>query len=139
VVVSARVLAEEELLGLLLWQESHDEPGFDTAKIRREYDALHEEYKLPKCAISESDGNRLLMIAESKYVPGSKFTEIAEELIDRIESEMIRELREELVKRIARAESTKEDMIELMKQQRELDKKRVLLEDRIHSRPTIFN
>lgn len=138
VLVSPRIMAEKELLGLILWKESHDDLVLEIDSIRKEYDRMHEEYSLPKHEVDESEATQLLMMAEGKFDFQTKLQEVADELIDRIEKEMILEACNIHTNNIRQFESAGLDQSEDMRQLSALRQKQRRLEDRMKGRPTIF-
>jgi DNA primase len=138
VVVSSRIMAEKELKGLLLWKESHTDVLLDIEAIQKEYDRLHEEYSFPKYESDELEDTKLLMITESKFDQKIKLQEVAEELIDRIEKDMLVERCNILTDNIRKSEGSGEDTSSDMRELSSLKQKQRRLEDRMKTR-IIFN
>ncbi|HXK38132.1 MAG TPA: DNA primase [Candidatus Paceibacterota bacterium] len=136
--VSPRIRAEEELLGLLLWQEIHPEAKLSHAAVRESRERLFKELEVAPLAPDEGDASRLLIMAESRYTPEAKLEEIAEELLDRIERELLKERQEFLLREIARAESAREDTSQFMSQYRSLTPRIIAVEDRMRNRAHLY-
>jgi DNA primase len=136
--VSPRIRAEEELLGLLLWQEIHPEAKLSHSSVRESRERLFRELEVEPLTPGEDDASRLLIMAESRYTPEAKLEEIAEELLDRIERELLKERQEYLLREIARAESGREDTSLYMSQYRSLTPRIIAVEDRMRNRAHLY-
>lgn len=136
--LTPRIRAEEELLGLILWQEIHPEAKLSHKEIRDAHSRLFKELEVEPLTPSEEDASRLLIMAESRYTPEAKLQDIAEELLDRIERELLKERQEYLLREIARAESAKEDTTQFMAQYRALTPRIISVEDRMRERAHLF-
>jgi hypothetical protein len=132
--ISPRVRAEEELLGLLLWQELHTEAQLDHARVREAHARLFHELEMEPLTPEEDDASRMLIMAESRYTREAKLDDIAAELLDRIERELLKERQEYLLREIARAESAREDTTPFMSQYRALTPRIIAVEDRMRLR-----
>lgn len=138
VLVSPRIMAEKELKGLILWKESHEDVLLNIDVIQKEYDRLHDEYSFSKLETDELEDTKLLMITESKFDTKVKLQEVAEELIDRIEKEMIIERCNIITNNIRISEVAGNDTSSLMRELSSLKQKQRKLEDRMKTR-IIFN
>lgn len=136
--MSPRLRAEEELLGLLLWQEIHPEAQLPHTEVREAHARLFRELEVEPLVPNEDDASRLLIMAESQYTPEAKLQDIAAELIDRIERELLKERQEFLLREIARAESAREDTSEYMSKYRALTPRIIAVEDRMRNRAHLY-
>ncbi len=132
--VSTLVRVSDELIGLLLWQEIHKESTLAHEEIRARHAQLYKELEIDFVEPGEADAARLLITAESRYGKDAKLQEIAEELLDRVERELLKEKQESLFREISRAESAKEDTSEYMAQYRALAPRIIAVEDRMRQR-----
>lgn len=134
VVVSPRVMTEEELFGLVLWQESVPEKTLNTTSIKSSYDKLCTDYGLCKYEISDDDNVKLAIVAESKYTQNANFEDISFELLARIEKEMISETMARISDNIRSSQNKGEDPSEFLRELNVLTKKQRQLEDKIKNR-----
>jgi DNA primase len=134
-----RVRAEEALVGILLWQEGHPEPVLDVVLIRQRYEerlAAHGERPLSP---SEGEHAALVIRAENSYPHHPSLRETAEEMLDTIESEVLRERQATLMSEIARAEGEgkKEEARAKLDEYQGITPRVLALEDRRRARGVI--
>lgn len=102
-----RTLAEEEILGILLWQEANTESGseahVDVPVVRRAYEEQLRGYGYEPIRPSEDDIRSFIIRAEHTYEHGPKLKETIEEMLDTLENEVLKEKQAELMKKIAEA------------------------------------
>jgi DNA-binding Lrp family transcriptional regulator len=102
-VKSRRQVAEEEIIGILLWQEGHSEPAFDTALLRKNYHERLETHGLLPHIPDKDTERTFAMKAEYKYEHGPVLAHSVEELLDTIEEEVLREKQSLLWKKMTDA------------------------------------
>lgn len=88
---SPREHAEESLLGLLLWQEGSESPIIDTDKVRVRYQELYVKYDLPQRELAEHEKMEHALRAEHMHEVGPLLKEAAEELLYKLEREVLKD------------------------------------------------
>lgn len=134
VVVSPKRLAEDELLGLILWQNEVPEKAFNVESVKNLYSKLCSDYNFEEYIIEDNDKIKLAIIAESKYSPTANFEEISFELLTRIEKEMISESVAKISENIRSSQNKGEDSSVHLQELNKLMKKQRSLEDKIKNR-----
>lgn len=102
-VKSRRQLAEEEIVGILLWQESAKAPVFDTKELREAYDERLKAHELTPYTPSPEEREVLVLRAEYTYQP-EKLERTVSELLDSLEMEVLREKQADLWRRLSESE-----------------------------------
>lgn len=100
---SRRQLAEEEIIGILLWQESHKEPVFEVVSVRESYINRLEAHGLTPHSPSVEDERMLAIKAEHTYEHGPELRESVDEMLDTLEREVLKERQAELMRKIVEA------------------------------------
>ncbi len=127
-----RQLAEEEIIGILLWQEGHKEPVFDVASYRSLYnERVTAHGRIPR-EVSDEERHTLVMTVEYKYEHGPRLAHSLEELLDTLEAEILKERQSELWKQLSEAElaGEKEKAREFLHAYQSITPTIVALEDR---------
>ena len=99
-----RQVAEEEIIGILDWQEKHKEPAIDVPATRISYHARISIHGLRPKDLTEDEKRSLSLKAEYKYEHGPELLHSIEELLDTLEEEVLRERQSELWRRLSEAE-----------------------------------
>ncbi len=133
VVVSPRIRAEEELLGLILWQEGDSERTLDVNKIKTLLEDLYKDYEVESYKILDGNIVKLSIIAESKYQKNNNLEDIAIELLYRIEKEIIVSICNNLSESIKLSQNKDEDSSEYIRKLSQMMKKQKTLEDKIRN------
>jgi hypothetical protein len=102
---SPREHAEESLLGLLLWQEGSESPIIDTDKVRVRYQELYVKYDLPQRELAEHEKMEHALRAEHMHEVGPLLKEAAEELLYKLEREVLKDRQAVLWKKLNEAEA----------------------------------
>ncbi len=140
-----RQVAEEEIIGILHWQESLGaggsgkegiEPVIDLLVTRTTYHERIGYHNLTPYAPTEDEAKNFALKAEYKYEHSELLAHSIEELLDTIEEEVLREKQAELWKKLsdADAKGDKEASKEFLKAYQEITPRITALEDRKHKR-----
>ena len=142
-VKSRRQLAEEEIVGILLWQEGfvrsdgatgeyRMEPAFDVVVVRRLYEERLAGHDLTPYAPPEDEARDLIIRAEHTYEHGPKLEESVNEMLDTLEGEVLKEKQGELMRKIvdAKLREAKDEEQEYLKQFQSITPRVRALEDR---------
>ncbi len=129
---SRRQVAEEEIIGILTWQEGHGEPAIQVIEVRQAY---HERMKLHEMvphAPDENEQKALAMKAEYQYEHGPTLIRSIDELLDTLEEEVLREKQAELWKKLSGAElrNEKEEAKSFLQEYQSITPRIIALEDR---------
>jgi DNA primase len=131
-VKSRRQLAEEEIVGILLWQEGHKEPAFDIVVVRRLYEDRLLGHGLTPYAPPEDEARNLVIRAEHTYEHGPDLEESVNEMLDTLEGEVLKEKQGELMRKIvdAKLREAKDEEQDYLKQFQSITPRVRALEDR---------
>lgn len=129
---SRRQVAEEEIIGILLWQEGHAEPVFDVVVHRTSYHERIGAHGLIPLSPEKEETDKLALRAEYKYEHGPGLTHAFDELLDTIEEEVLKEKQSELWRQLSESESrgAKDEAKEFLKAYQEITPRIISLEDR---------
>lgn len=129
---SRRQLAEEEIIGILWWQEGHPSPAIDVPRLRSAYDARLKQYQRIPITLSPDEEQNLVFRIENTYAHDPALEGIFEELLDTLEIEMIRERQGELLRMIGAAEEEgrKDEAHALLEAYRALTPRQLELENK---------
>lgn len=131
-----RQVAEEEIIGILIWQESHPESAIDVEVHRSLYHERIGIHGLVPLALSDDEKQKLALKAEYKYEHSPHLGHSIEELLDTIEEEVLREKQSELWQKLSDAEArgAKDEAKEFLKAYQEITPRIIDLEDRKNKR-----
>lgn len=131
-VKSRRQLAEEEIVGILLWQGSHKEPAFDVIAMRASYEGRISDHGLTPYVPEESEARNLIIRAEHTYEHGPQLSESLDEMLDTLEREVLKEKQAELMKKIvdAKLRGSEDEESDYLRQFQTITPRLVMLEDR---------
>ena len=129
---SRRQVAEEEIIGILIWQEGHQEPAIDVVVHRTEYHERIGIHGLTPHEPPPEEKDKLALKAEYKYEHGPKLAQSVDELLDTIEEEVLKEKQAELWRKLSEAEArmAKDEAKIYLKQYQEITPQIIALEDR---------
>jgi DNA primase len=129
---SRRQVAEEEIIGILLWQEGHPEPVIDVVVMRTEYHERIGAHGLTPHEPVPEEKDKLALKAEYKYEHGPKLEVSVDELLDTIEEEVLKEKQAELWQKLSDAEArmAKDEAKEYLKAYQSITPQIIALEDR---------
>ena len=127
-----RHMAEEEVIGILLWQESHGAPVFDVAIVRKKYHERLSTHGLSPHDPDEEGKKVLAMKAEYKYDHGPDLEHSVDELLDTLESEVLREKQATLWTKLSEAEArgAKDEAKAFLQEYQSITPRIIALEDR---------
>lgn len=127
-----RQVAEEEIIGILIWQEGHGEPAIDVLIHRTQYHERIGAHGLTPHEPPPEEKDKLALKAEYKYEHGPKLAVSVEELLDTIEEEVLKEKQADLWKKLSDAEAkmAKDEAKIYLKQYQEITPQIIALEDR---------
>ncbi len=131
-VVSRKTMIENDLLGILLWQEGLAEKSVDIEKIRSLYKRICDEYGVNERVVDESDIMKLSIIAENTYNQISRIDDVIHELLNRFEKEIITINCNSISEQIGLIENRGEDPSGLIRQLMHLQQKRNKLDNKIN-------
>ncbi len=133
---SRRQVAEEEIIGILLWQEGHNEPAFDTTDVRQGYHALLTVHGLNPHAPSKDEERNLVLKAEHAYEHGPKLRDSVDEILDTLEMEVLKEKQGTLWRKLSEAEmrGAKDEARTYLTEYQEITPRLIGLEDRKRKR-----
>ncbi|MEK7118616.1 MAG: CHC2 zinc finger domain-containing protein [Patescibacteria group bacterium] len=128
---SRRQLAEEEIVGILLWQGSHKDPAFDVMAVRASYEGRVSDYGLMPYIPEENEARNLIIRAEHTYTHGPKLSESLDEMLDTLEREVLKEKQADLMKKIidAKLRGSEDEENDYLRQFQAITPRLVLLED----------
>ncbi|HEY9585803.1 MAG TPA: DNA primase [Candidatus Paceibacterota bacterium] len=150
-VKSRRQLAEEEIIGILLWQEGftrggataegNKEPAFDVVIVRSSYEERVRSHGLTPHLPSEDEARNLIIRAEHTYEHGPELKDSIDEMLDTLEGEVLKEKQAELMKKIieAKMHENEEGEREYLRLFQEITPRVILLEDRRIKRGAVGN
>jgi len=129
---SRRHIAEEELLSILFWQKEMDDPVVDVTIWKSHYHERLQAHGLSPHTPNEDESRTLIIKAEHKYTHGPELADSLEELLDTIETEVLREKQAELWRKIGEAEisGSKEEAKKILESYQEITPRIIALEDR---------
>jgi DNA primase len=129
---SRRQVAEEEIIGILLWQEGHMEPSIDVIVVRQAYRERMDAHELLPHAPSEEEIHTLAMKAEYKHEHGPMLQRSVDELMDTLEEEVLREKQAALWKKLSDAEmrGAKDEAKQFLQEYQSITPRIIALEDR---------
>ncbi len=127
-----RQVAEEEIIGILLWQESHKEPVVDVTLVRTSYHARITAYGYTPREITEEETRTFAVRAEYKYEHSPMLNHSVQELLDTLEGELLREEQAALLQKVMDAEmrSEKDEAKKYLQAYQAIAPKITALEDR---------
>lgn len=133
---SRRQVAEEEIIGILLWQEGHNEPAFDTTDVRQGYHALLTVHGISPHTPSPDEERNLVIKAEHAYEHGPKLRESVDEILDTLEMEVLKEKQGTLWRKLSEAEmrGAKDEAKTYLTEYQEITPRLIGLEDRKRKR-----
>ncbi|MDO8521321.1 MAG: DNA primase [bacterium] len=102
-VKSRRQAAEEEIIGIILWQEGHSEPVLEVAIVKDTYEKRLTDHGLVPHSPTEDDKRMLAIKAEHTYEHGPKLRESVDEMLDTLEREVLKEKQALLMQKIGDA------------------------------------
>lgn len=131
-----RQVAEEEIIGILIWQESHPESAIDVEVHRTLYHERIGIHGLLPLELTDDEKQKLALKAEYKYEHSSHLGHSIEELLDTIEEEVLREKQSELWQKLSDAEArgAKDEAKEFLKAYQSITPRIIDLEDRKNKR-----
>ncbi len=127
-----RQVAEEEIISILLWQEAHKEPAIDVPQLRRVYEERIARHSIIPMK-PDDDAIRVFIIRAENTYDHSPMLEVAiEEMLDTLESEVLKERQKELLEKIHDADrrEDKEEMKIYLQQYQEMTPRLIAIEDR---------
>ena len=129
---SHRRLAEEEIIGILIWQESHNEPAFEVALFRGEYHDRLKAHGLSPHSPSEDEERMLAIKAEHTYEHGPEIRGSLDEMLDTLEREVMKDRQAELMQKIvdAKRRDAQEEEKQYLQEFQTITPRIILLEDR---------
>jgi DNA primase len=129
---SRRQVAEEEIIGILLWQEGHTEPSIDVLVVRQAYRERMDAHELVPHAPTEEEIHTLAMKAEYKHEHGPMLQRSVDELMDTLEEEVLREKQAALWKKLSDAEmrGAKDEAKQFLQEYQSITPRIIALEDR---------
>jgi DNA primase len=127
-----RQVAEEEIVGILLWQEGHEEPAIDVLMHRKAYEERIAPHDLVPYVPEEGRRSELALRAEYRYEHGEGLTQVIDELLDTVEEEVLRERQAKLWQDLADAEARgeKDEAKRCLMAYQEITPRIIALEDR---------
>ena len=135
-----RQVAEEEIIGILIWQEgvTADEareiegPAIDVDVHRAQYHERLSLHGLTPHSPPDDEKDKLALKAEYKYEHSPKLSHSVAELLDTIEEEVLKEKQAELWAKLSDAEAraAKDEAKEFLKAYQEITPRIIALEDR---------
>ena len=133
---SSRQVVEEEIIGILLWQEWHSEPAFDTKEFRQGYLELLTVHDLTPHTPTPDEERNLVLKAEHAYLHGPQLKESVDEILDTLEMEVLREKQGTLWRKLSEAEmrGAKEEAKAYLTEYQEITPRLIGLEDRKRKR-----
>jgi DNA primase len=127
-----RRVTEEEVLGIILWQEEHKEPAIDPTHARTLY--IERLTLLGVCPLDvDDDLKRTLVIkAEHTYQHIPTLIDTMTEMLDQLELEYLREKQADLLRQIGEAESSgkKEELKQILLEYQQITPRMIAIEDR---------
>ena len=131
-VKSRRQLAEEEIIGILLWQEAHKEPVFDVVIVRESYKSRLENHGLTPHLPGEDEARNLVIRAEHTHEHGPRLRGSVDEMLDTLEREVLKEKQAGLMSKIvlAKLHDRKEEEHEYLREFQAITPRIIELEDR---------
>ncbi len=100
-----KTLAEEHILSIIYWQEALDEPTIDVGHTRTRYFEILTRHALVPRELSKEEALKLSVKAEHTHEQGSTLVQTIDELLARLEKEVIKERQAELWKKLSGAEA----------------------------------
>lgn len=125
-----RDLAEEALIGLLLWQESAEEKYVATEVVRTKYQEIFVAYALTPREVGKEESEMLAAKAEHMYENTKRLKDDADELLHKLEKEVLKERQAALLVKMsdASARGDKEEEKILLAQYQALTPRLIELE-----------
>ena len=129
---SRRQLAEEEIVGILLWQEGEKAPAVNVPLLRRLYEERLKVHEILPYAPNEEEAKLLVLKAEYTYQPSQELERTVEEMLDSLEMEVLREKQADLWKRLSESEikGAKDEAKEYLAAYQLITPRLIALEDR---------
>ena len=129
---SRRQLAEEEIVGILLWQEGEKAPAVNAPELRRLYEERLKVHEILPYAPNEEEAKLLVLKAEYTYQPSQELERTVEEMLDSLEMEVLREKQADLWKRLSESEikGAKDEAKEYLAAYQLITPRLIALEDR---------
>ncbi len=129
---SRRQVAEEEIIGILCWQEGHSTPVIDVVVHRTQYHERIGNHGLTPHELPKEEIDKLALKAEYKYEHAPTLAHSVEELLDTIEEEVLKEKQAELWQKLSDAEAraSKDEAREFLKAYQAITPRIIALEDR---------
>lgn len=121
---------QDELSALIEFSRETPDRSFAHDEIKAHLERIIREFELPERNIDPSMHVRMLMQVEGGYSPNANLSEIAKELLSRIERDLIKEKQKRLLSEITRAEAARVDTSEFLNSYRALAGRLVALEDK---------
>ena len=127
-----RQVAEEEIIGILSWQEGHNEPAINVREVRVAYHERMKLHQMEPHAPDENEEKALAMKAEYQHEHGPTLIRSIDELLDTLEEEVLREKQAELWKKLSGAElrNEKEEAKAYLQEYQSITPRIIALEDR---------
>lgn len=135
---SRRQVAEEEIVSIILWQETHSEPVFDPKHVRAKYHERVTLYEIAPMTVSEDEMRSLIIKAEHTYLHDESLIHSVDEMLDTLELEVLRERQADLLLKISDAETrgAKDETKACLQQYQEITPRVIAIEDRKLKRDT---
>ena len=127
-----RQVAEEEIIGILHWQEGHKEPAIDVLVVRKTYQDRLSRYDLTLHCPTDDEMRNLIIKAEHTYDHGPGLLGSIEEMLDTLEAEVLKERQADLLRKISEAEARGaiEETKQYLQQYQEVTPRLIAIEDR---------
>ena len=127
-----RQVAEEEIIGIILWQESNKEPAIDVVVIRENYHERIGSHGLTPYSPGEDERRTFALKAEYKYEHGPTLVHSVDELLDTIEEEVLKEKQANLWQKLSDAEArgAKDEAKTSLEEYQAITPRIIALEDR---------
>lgn len=128
-----RTEIEEHVLSIIYWQEGLDDPIIDVSAVRRRYIDVFTRYELSPRELSREEGLKLSMKAEYLYGDRDSIEAATEELLLRLEREVLKERQGALWRKVAEAEArgAVDEAKEFLKKYQELTPRLIEIEGKM--------
>jgi DNA primase len=129
---SFRRMTEEAIWGILFWQEAVGDPMLDIVLVKTRYRSLMDEHGVLHYVPSPEEERELAIRAEHSYEHTPVLKDTVDEMLDTLESEVLKERQSDIWQKIAEAETKgdKEAMAKYTQAYQEITPRRIEIENR---------
>ena len=129
---SFRRMTEEAIWGILFWQEAMGEPMFDILLFKTRYRSLMDQHGIPHFVPNPEEERDLAIRAEHSYEHTPVLKDTIDEMLDNLESEVLKERQSDIWQKIAEAETNgdKDAMAKYTEAYQEITPRRIEIENR---------